>query len=80
MPLLPFYSPLENTLHKAIHAERKGWNKTENFWVPQEVTKAYSFNGIPMVYIVDERGKVAAAGHEMDIPSKIDQLLRERKP
>jgi thiol-disulfide isomerase/thioredoxin len=70
----------EDRKKAAIHAERKGWNKTENFWVPQEVTKAYSFNGIPMVYIVDERGKVAAAGHEMDIPSKIDQLLRERKP
>ncbi len=57
---------------------RNGWTKTENFWVSREAVGAYAFDGIPMVYIVDQRGKIAAAGHDLNIPSVIDVLLREK--
>jgi thiol-disulfide isomerase/thioredoxin len=64
------------------HVLRKGWNKTDNFWVNRKGVKAYPypFEGIPMVYIVDEQGKIAAAGHFLDIPRDVNRLLRESGP
>jgi len=62
----------------ASHAQRKGWNKTDNFWVSQDTVKAYSFYGIPMIYIINQRGEIAAAGHDLDIPKNVSRLLRER--
>ena len=62
----------------ASHLQRKGWNKTDNFWVSRDSVGAYRFNGIPMIYIVNQRGEIAAAGHELDIPENVNRLLRER--
>jgi thiol-disulfide isomerase/thioredoxin len=62
----------------AKHVDRKGWHKTENFWVKRDDVKRYSFVGIPMVYIIDQQGKIVAAGHDLDIPKKVNELLSLR--
>ena len=61
----------------ANHAAGKGWTRTENFWISREAAKKYSFDGIPMTYIVDQRGKIASAGHDLDIPQAVGLLLGE---
>ena len=45
----------------ASHVARKGWTRTENFWISREAVRKYSFEGIPMCYIVDERGHLLPA-------------------
>ena len=59
----------------ASHVARKGWTRTENFWISREAVRKYSFEGIPMCYIVDERGNIASAGHDLNIPKDVDLLL-----
>jgi thiol-disulfide isomerase/thioredoxin len=62
----------------ASQAQRKGWNKTDNFWVNNgDALKTFSFSGIPMIYIINQRGEIAAAGHDLDIPKNVNRLLRE---
>jgi thiol-disulfide isomerase/thioredoxin len=61
------------------HAQAKGWNQTPQAWVGTEAIKAYHINGIPMCYVIDQAGRIAAAGHELDLKPILDQLLESSR-
>lgn len=59
----------------------KEWNRTINLWGDKEFRKAFDSEIIPMVVIVDQGGKVIAAGspRSIDVPRVVDRLLRARR-
>lgn len=66
----------EDRERAAKHVQRQGWTKTDNFWASREdAHNLYRFSGIPMVYIIDQQGKIAASGHELNIPESVNRLL-----
>jgi len=59
----------------ARHVEAKGWDRTHNVRVGDDVLKAFHVNALPTVYVIDQRGNVAAGGHDVDVPAVVDRLL-----
>lgn len=46
----------------AKHIKKKGWNQTHNVWLESKGIKPYHVGGIPVFYIVDGKGTIAASG------------------
>ncbi len=73
---------IDNTKEAAQnHLSLKGWDKTTNVWAGDggfraPAPTAYGIRGIPTVYVIDAKGKVAATGHPNTIhPSDVVNKL-----
>lgn len=62
----------------AGHLKAKGWDATHNVWAGISARKAYHIDGIPTVYVIDRRGRIAAS-NPRDIPVVVNDLLYERE-
>jgi len=60
----------------AKHLKQKGWNQTHNVLVGAESKRAYHVGGIPILYIIDRKGRIAAQNPE-NIETIVNQLLAE---
>jgi thiol-disulfide isomerase/thioredoxin len=54
-----------------------GWTRMHNVQIGAEAKKAYHVGAVPTVYIVDRDGKIAAAGHSLDIPTLVNALINQ---
>lgn len=68
------------------HLAEKGWDKTYNAWAGEggfrsDPPTKYKVKGIPTVYVIDQKGKIAAVGHPNTVkPSEVvEGLLKEKK-
>jgi thiol-disulfide isomerase/thioredoxin len=59
--------------------EEKGWDKIHNVRVGIDAIKAYHVNRVPTIYIIDQRGKIAAADYVGEIPDIVNRLIHEKK-
>lgn len=62
--------------------KKAGWDKTYNGWAGEagmgaEAATSYGVSAIPVVFVIDQDGKIVVTGHPMtlDIPGWIDRLL-----
>lgn len=75
----------DNEADTAInHIKKKGWNNLYHAWgsaMKSDVGSAYAVTGIPTTFVIDQKGKIVARGHPMqlDIPGIVDGLLAEEK-
>lgn len=56
------------------HVKAKRWDRMHIVRIQYEAMKTYHVNALPTVYIIDQRGKVAASGHSLDIPAIVNCL------
>ena len=56
---------------------KHGWNKTHNVWGDEKLKRAFDADILPMVVILDHKGRVAAVGNPrtVNIPKIVDGLL-----
>jgi thiol-disulfide isomerase/thioredoxin len=74
---------IDNTKDAAAnHLASKGWNTTTNAWAGDggfraPAPTAYGVRGIPIAFVIDAAGKIAASGHpgSLDIGGIVDGLL-----
>ena len=67
------------------HLESRGWDQTYNAWggeggFSSAPPKAYGVRGIPTLYVIDQKGEIAAAGHpnSVDVPKFVDDLIKDK--
>ena len=59
------------------HLKAKGWDQTHNVWVESRAIKAYHFDAIPTVYVIDRQGKIVAVNPK-DVSQTVNQELENR--
>lgn len=57
------------------HVKAKRWDRAHIVRIQDEAMKTYHVNALPTVYIIDQRGNVAASGHFLDIPAIVNRLV-----
>jgi len=61
------------------HLRARKWDKTHNVWLQADAIKAYHVNGIPTAYVIDEEGRIVAAGNG-DIPEILNRTVVGAQP
>lgn len=62
----------------ADHVKEKGWSATQHAWVREEAVKAFHVNGLPTMYVIDARGKVAAFDPAGNLADALKELLEAK--
>jgi hypothetical protein len=57
------------------HVKAKRWDRTHIVRIQDEAMKTYHVNALPTVYVIDQRGNVAASGLSLDIPAIVNRLV-----
>ena len=57
------------------HVKAKRWDRTHIVRIQDEAMKTYHVNALPTVYIIDQKGNVAASDHSLDIPAIVNRLV-----
>jgi len=62
----------------AKHVKSAKWTQINNVWVADDALKAYHVDRLPTTYILDRRGRVAAAEPDEEIPAIVERLLNQQ--
>jgi len=55
---------------------RMQWSKVSIVWAGPDVLRQYRVAGLPIVFVIDRDGSVAAVDHRLDIPEVIKPMLQ----
>jgi hypothetical protein len=53
------------------------WTSVSVCWAGPDVLQQYLVAGLPTVFVIDQKGNVAAVDHRLDIASIVAKLLKE---
>ena len=54
------------------------WDKVTIVWAGSDAHMLYRFTSLPMVFVIDQQGNIAAVDHRVDIPAVVESLLRTK--